>query len=65
MKELTAFGWLLVVALIIEAVIAWPVMLAWNCVVPHMTKLPEIGFWQAFSMLFLLNMLRMSLFNKS
>ena len=43
----------LVVAVIAEAIMAVPVMFAWNCVVPALTKLPELGYWQTFSLLIL------------
>lgn len=36
-----------------EAVMAVPIMFAWNCVVPVLTKLPELGYWQTFSLMFL------------
>lgn len=43
----------LAMALGVEAIFAFPVMWAWDCVVPVITKLPELGYWQVFSLMFL------------
>lgn len=57
MGDLKALGWAFLVAIIVDFVISWPVMLAWNAVVA-ITKMPEIGYWQAFSLMFLAGVVR-------
>lgn len=39
---------------------AWPLMWAWNYVIPHITSghVPEIQFWHAFSLLVLIAFIR-------
>jgi len=46
-------GLVLVLAFIFAAVLALPLMLLWNWLVPVIFSLPIIGFWQAFGLMFL------------
>ena len=50
-----AFGTIIGVALIIGLLIAFPIMCAWNWLMPVVFGLPTIGFWQAWVMMFLAN----------
>lgn len=44
----------LLVIVLVDLIMAWPIMFAWNCVVPALSKLPELGYWQIFSLMFLM-----------
>lgn len=42
---------------VVAMVLAVPTMLAWNYSMPHIFHLPEVGFWEAFSLNILSGML--------
>jgi len=48
---------LLVVALAIDAIMAYLIMLLWNFVVPQLFDGPTIGFWHAAALMFLVSLL--------
>lgn len=52
-RQLKDFGFDLLIIILADLIIAFPVMLAWNAVVPVISKLPELGYWQIFSLMFL------------
>lgn len=45
------------VAVIVDLVLAFPVMFAWDASMPAIFKLPEITYWQAFSLLIVTSLL--------
>ena len=49
------FGLVIVIALVIGVLIAFPLLWAWNWLMPVVFGLPEIGFLQAWVMMFLAN----------
>lgn len=54
---LAAFVGLLIVVgfyFLVAGIISWPVMWAWNYGVVHVFTLPELNYWQSFSLVFLL-----------
>ena len=61
-----AFVILIVGALFVSFLLAWPVMLLWNgCLVPAVEGVKEIGWLQAWGLQFLINMLfKVSIVNK-
>lgn len=44
---------LFVVALVLNILLAYPVMLLWNWLMPVIFELPVIDFWQAFGLMML------------
>jgi len=50
-----AFG--VVVAMVFSMIMAYPVMLLWNWLVPMILGLPALGFWEAWGVLVLCNLL--------
>lgn len=42
---------------IIDLLLAWPLMWAWNYVIPEMFKLPVIDYWHAFALLIVATLL--------
>jgi hypothetical protein len=61
-----AFVILIVGALFVSFLLAWPVMLLWNgCLVPAVDGVKQIGWLQAWGLQFLINMLfKVSIVNK-
>lgn len=45
------------VIFIVDLVMAWPLMYAWNFVIPGLFKLPVISYWQAFALLIVSSLL--------
>lgn len=43
----------LVIAGVLSVILAWPVMLLWNCLMPVIFGLPIIGFWQTVGLMIL------------
>ena len=52
----TLIGGLMVVAIVLFGLAAL-VMVAWNCLAGAMTFMPELGYWQAFSLCFIVHVL--------
>lgn len=48
-------GWFIVA--FSAMVVAWPLSLAWNYVVPEVFGLPSIGYWQAFCLFLVFGLL--------
>jgi hypothetical protein len=44
-------------ALIVGLIVAWPILLIWNYLMPDIFGLVEISYWQAFWIYFLANLL--------
>jgi Na+-driven multidrug efflux pump len=57
MKVILGCLGLTAVALIVSAAEGWIVMVLWNWIMPYLFKLPEINFWMALGLLFLVSML--------
>lgn len=51
--QIVDFVFDLTVILVADLIFAFPIMWAWNTVMPFITKLPELGYWQIFSLMFL------------
>ena len=47
----------LVIAFLIDLLLAWPVMLLWNWLMPMIFGLPTLTFWQAFGLAMLIGFL--------
>jgi hypothetical protein len=63
-RLLTVIGAIVFVLILVATVsclMAWPVMLLWNWLIPTIFKLPQIDFWQALG----LNLLASILFKSS
>ena len=43
--------------LIYAIVLAYPLMKAWNYVLPNLLGLPELVFWSAFALIYIINLL--------
>lgn len=59
-KSLLNMGKVVLVTIIIAVfnlLWAWPTVWAWNYVIPYIFGLPEIGYWQAWCLLFVLTSL--------
>jgi hypothetical protein len=64
LKLLLLYIYGVILLLIISIIIAFPVMLLWNIVIPDIFGLPEIGFVHAIGLVVLLNLTRRFISNK-
>ena len=57
MKTLSTIALATLVLLVFGMLVALPVMLLWNWLIPDLFGLPYIGWWQAWGLLFLCSLL--------
>jgi len=53
MAAIGVFFLAILIALIFGFLLAWVIMVLWNCLMPDIFNLPQINYWQAFGLYFL------------